>query len=111
MLLNDYIKNVNFENLLVENEKLPDITVFDLTNKLYLCLAICRTFSHHLDNDPKVKNYYDSFLNLMSNFEFSIAIYAIRTQLSLERVVHHNLDDDKILGPYLHSMTKFCLGE
>lgn len=87
---------------LIEPNTLPNVSSFDYNNRVYIASIICNAFAAHLDNDPNVKDLDFNFVNLMLKFDMPTQSFAIRTQISIDRIVKHELDE----FPALYSILK-----
>lgn len=103
-LVDEKVKASDAEKLLNGETSLPDLTALDSGNKLCLCMMVCAKFADHLDNDPEVKGKYNNFYDLISKFDRGTSLISIRTHITIERLVNHNLDEDSTLGPYFYKI-------
>jgi len=105
-LIDDESKNIDPESLLKGETKLPDLNSLDLNSRICLCMRVCAKFAAFVDSDPDDKKYYKGFHDTISKFDDALALFSMRAQIGLERIVKHNLDEDEVLWPYLMRISK-----
>lgn len=101
--VDDTIGGVDPERLLRGEIDLPNLAALNLDNKLFLCMRVCASLAAHLDKEDANK-YFEKFHDIISRFNIGVSLISIRTQIGIERLVHFNLDEDTVLGPYLMKM-------
>ena len=105
-LIDDRLKSLDANLILIGEKELPDLPSFNYGNQLCICVQVCNAFANHLDNDPNVKELYDRFLSLITKFDDAIALFGIRSQITIERLVKHNLDKVDGLCEYFKGLNK-----
>lgn len=93
MSLDEPIKDLNIENLLLGKVNFPDLNLLNENNKLFLCMRICAKFAEHLDRNPDAKKYYKPVADILNKFDIKTVIWSFRREVSLERLIKHNLDE------------------
>lgn len=105
-LVNEAVANMDVDAILSGEKELPDLSTLNLGSRLVACMRVCAKFSEQLDKiasekqEPNAK-LHQAFCNAMNNFDISVSLLSIRTQIGIDRLIRDNLDEDKILGPYI----------
>jgi hypothetical protein len=103
-LIGDMVKNIDIDPVLLEGKKLPeDVFWMDLENQLFVCIRLCARFADLLDKtDPQKPDLKlnQTFYDAINFFDIETIIISIRTQITMNRIIKYNLDEDPILGRY-----------
>lgn len=95
MHIDESIKNLDIESILLGGPNLIDMTHLDFNNELYLCMRVCAKFAEHLDNGQDTNKYCKPVTDILNKCDIRTVLLSLRTQLSLERIVNYNLDENK----------------
>lgn len=74
--------------------------------RIILAQRKCAEFREALEAGTLTDEHYSDLVNHLNSIELPIALFAFRVQVGLERIVHHSLDEHKILGSWMQKVNK-----
>ena len=96
MKTSEYVPKIKGDAVLPE----ADLEKNDAAAKTIILANKCAELSSLLDNDKITDEYLDEFSKYLNSFPMPIALYAFRTQVGIERMVKHNLDENKFFAQF-----------
>jgi len=77
-----------------------------LVTRMIIAQQKCAEFKKILESEQATEESYKTLVDFLSSIEMPVALFAIRTQISIEVIIRFGLDEHDILGPFLVNMNK-----
>jgi hypothetical protein len=83
-----------------------DLEKDSLAARMAIAARKCADFSKQLEAGNLTDDVFTDLVAYLSSVEIPVALFALRTQVGIERIVRFELDEHKVLGPFLQQINK-----
>jgi len=77
------------------------------TTQIVLAMRQCAELTSLVDTGKLTDEFCAAFAKRCSSYKLPVVLYAMRTQIGIERLVKHTLDEHRILGPFMDKINKY----